>query len=448
MKRGRTPADREGIASEIASWIACQPLRRWATLAGIWVGLGVTNVALHLLAERWGVDLKTSRYLGFSVFSPEPHMIAVFLAPLLVGIAVAAVRLAPRTLGSAVAVGTILILTGNAMQGATAFIRPIVNDKQYAAAAPAPHEATTWLRTFNDAQPALALHARTHPPFATLVHTWSGGLAVPWRVAFVLALAGLMVVPLTFALARSAGAGPPAAWSLAVLAAVVPAVNAYAVVSLDGLVSAVALVALIGLAQARRGRPVLGAALFAAGTLGANLLTFSATLLLALCGFVAAWDARARRFGATAALGVGLAVSGIALGALWAAFGYDHLAALRTAAALENQGGFYGFADPLNYVATRVEGVVEFTLWLGVVAAWLTQRAVKWTAEAAFALVVVALMLLTGAYKTAETARLLLFVAPLLLLPLRNLDERAIAGAILLCALQSAAFQGLGDPFW
>jgi hypothetical protein len=73
---------------------------------------------------------------------------------------------------------------------------------------------------------------------------------------------------------------------------------------------------------------------------------------------------------------------------------------------------------------------------------------VKWTAEAAFALVVVALMLLTGAYKTAETARLLLFVVPLLLLPLRNLDERAIAGAILLCALQSAAFQGLGDPFW
>ncbi|MCO4745132.1 MAG: hypothetical protein KC912_10105 [Proteobacteria bacterium] len=437
---------------QIGAWLRAQPVVPSVALLLAWVVFGVANVAVHLLSDRMGFHYETAVYLGLSVWRPEPHALGLLIGPLVVALLITALHHAPRTPATATALGGALLVAGNLIQGVPAFLKPITGPRQYGEDSPAWTEALEWLAKFNEQQPTLGLHARTHPPFATLAHTvFEAPFDVgPWGVVVAFTLAGVALVPLCYALARAVGATRSAAWHTALLAAAVPAANVYAVVSVDAVVAMLSTVAVLGLAYARRDRLVLGVILFALGALGANLLSFGGTFLLALAAGLALWDAASRRhFGALACIATGVTLVAITIATLRAGFGYDHLLAFQTASALENPDGIYFVADPLNYVATRLEGVIELLLWLGMASAWLFRPIRgRWTAESTVAIATIALMLISGAYRTSETARAMLFMVPILLLPLRHLDDDAFAGTILLCAMQAMIFQTIGDSLW
>jgi hypothetical protein len=147
--------------------------------------------------------------------------------------------------------------------------------------------------------------------------------------------------------------------------------------------------------------------------------------------------------------------------ALHAFFGFNYVRSFQVASALENPDGFRLFAQPGDYLMTRAEDVGEIVLFLGpfllglVLSGLMTTKArgelsvLSLRAIASFCAV-----LITGAYRTGETARAALFLYPFLVLPaageLATLgDENARYGrlaALVFC--QALLMQLAGDYWW
>jgi hypothetical protein len=136
-------------------------------------------------------------------------------------------------------VGLALLVLGNLVQGGVfeGFVGPFVlSDIQYFHEAQRIGDWHTWIAGFNDVQAGLTNHARTHPPFAVLVHYF------PWKWLGIHGLAALFVlvsslaVPVFHRTVRLLGADEGRSFRLSLLFAVLPAFDVYAAVSLDGLV--------------------------------------------------------------------------------------------------------------------------------------------------------------------------------------------------------------------
>jgi hypothetical protein len=434
-----------------------------ALLFGGWAALALANYALHVL----GLDPGTSRTFPISIFRPEPHAAGLPFAcafGVLLGLALRrSARLGALGCWS---VGLALVLVGNLAQGDVdaALFAPLHHGgKQYYHDALWISDAAAWLRDFNAAQPALGVHARTHPPFAVLLHSAAMALAPSMPLlatSLVLTLLSSAAIPLVWWTLRALDTPRPRCTLAALLLAILPAFNIYAAVSLDGVIAALAAafaLALVSLASGRgRGEAAL---LLATSGILANALSFGALFLpgsAMLVGLREAWTTRRVR------VLVALAASGIlALGiAIWLvrAKGYSHLDAFVIAARLENPGGFLLFADPWRYLATRLEGAAEIALFASLPAlALLFKRhriraAHDWSersaAIACSATLVFALMLLCGAYRTGETARGALYLYPFVLLWVRDAREAPLRAAIALAGLQTALMQLAGSYFW
>ncbi|MBN1825218.1 MAG: hypothetical protein JW958_03055 [Candidatus Eisenbacteria bacterium] len=449
--------------ASITAFVRRAPLRTAAWLAASWIALA----ALYQVLERMGFHEEMPRLFPISIFSgPALHpagvpWILLFAATLFFATA-RAERLRPRGVFAA---AFLLVLFGNLGQGGwkAGFEEPFTaGDIRYYHDAVKIRDAGAWLGAFNEIQPDLLVHSRTHPPFAVLLHYGilrTGGGAAALGISFT--LLALLALPVTGAILRELGVPRERRGPLLILFAVLPAVNIYSAASLDGVILLPATLFLYGLVLiGRPGRAVAGFLLVAAGFTGVNLLTFGGTYLLLAGGFAGVIELlRRERPRSLAATVVALLLFGLTALVLRRLCGYDHVLALRTAADFENPGGFLGRVDPAAYFLTRIENVAEIAFFLsfGALAALvrsnagraalqnLRDRGTGFLLAGAAALL---LLFLAGAYRTGETARTCLFFYPYLLLLFRNSGERGLRDAILLAGFQTGAMQLFTGYFW
>lgn len=439
-----------------------EPYLRTGLILGIF--LAVVKLA-NILLIRQGFTTHLPWTFPFSVAHFQPQLTGLLFALLFLLAAAAAVIFScyiRRTL-TAVLIAFGLILLGSLAQGSLdeAFIQPFTaSGIQYYHDALQVGDGTAFLNDFNASQSSLGIHARTHPPFAVLVHYWllRGGsdpalLSAVFSFAALLSLAALAVMLgwLNTPLRRQN--------RLILLAVLLPAVNIYCIVSLDGVILLFASLYLAGMVAWVTGKPaLLTFTLLALGITGMNLLSFGGLFLFALGGLYGLYQLIAHKHSSFLKLYLAsAAVCALVLLLFYFNFGYNHLQAFQIASSIENPHGFALLHNPLHYIVTRFEGIIEVLVFLGLPAAgFLLRRGAcqkphlrePGTSLALTALAVFLLMLLTGAYQTGETARAGLFLYPFFILLLNETFEGGLKPLMILTALQTAVMQGLWSFFW
>lgn len=422
-----------------------------------------------------------SRYFPLNVFAPRAQSIGLFFAAAVVWLAgLGGIRWLARRhypLRAVCAVGLLLLLGTNFLQGVGPNRRldrglafP-VSGKTHAEGIGYYDDARALVVTpanflvhFDRLQPTLRDHGRTHPPGAVLLFC-ALIAATGNRPAIIgLGIAVFSVSLSAWALARlfrvifplESGAPIGGEGCAALLFLLLPAVQIYYCATLDAVVAALLLA---GVALACEKRTALsGLCIWAA-----SFLTFGFVWVVPVLAVVEGRRKTWPRFAAT--LGIVLAAHLL----LYVGFGFNYFAALRTASRLENPHGFRLFFDPIGYAMTRLEDVAEIALFAGPFMLWLNGRGagiLRKNAPHAFWLWAAAFLslgglLVTGAYRTGETARACLFVAPFLLLPVfaffrysegemetRREPNKVKNTLLILVWTQSVLMQVIGDYFW
>jgi len=361
-----------------------------------------------------------------------------------------------------------LVLSGNLIQGdfSSAFVRPFTaTTVQYYHDAARVGAPLLWLRSFNESQVHLLCHSRTHPPFAVLIHSVFLSLGGITGLSCAFVVLSLTQIPLFYVTARAlllhhcedGRSAKDAAKALTLVYSVLPAVNIYSVICLDALIAVAFLIALLGLVLTDRKLNVPNVAILTAGFSLANALTFGGTFLIAVLGIVGLYRAvRSRSYNlligslATFSFGILLIVAAHRF------FQYDHLRAFFTAARLENPDGFRLLSDPIGYLGTRVEGLAEILLFLGVGVLGILMREFPRVMHAdgrigllsVSGIVVFLLMLASGAFPTGETARCCLFIYPYLLICGSRSSFSVLRDMAVWAGIQTAFMQTIGNYFW
>jgi hypothetical protein len=442
--------------------------RRIPSEAGILIGLlMVWALAAWFNARLMGAipGFDTPHFFPFSIFIPRFNVDGLAYTALLLGLIGIALRYHRCwSLGQIWLIGLGVLVIGNLIQGDfdRGFLQPLyVTNFQYYHDALAIRDPWLWLTSFNEQQPQLQIHARTHPPFAVLLHypLLPDVMQRPVALALLFTLISSLAVPLFWATARAAGVEQDQARLLTLLLASVPAVNIYGAISLDGVILAFSLLFTFGLIKLwKRGWSLQGVVALVVGLLGVMAFTFLVAFHLALLAAVALWQWR--REGARsllAAAAVALGAAGLAMLLLWLVADYNHVQAFFTASRLENPDGFLALAEPTLYAMTRLEALLELLIFFSIPVAVVWLQGLwrgGWRMNGAgdvlslLVLLILFAILLTGAFRTGEIARASLFVYPWLLLTLGRLDDSKLSRLVLLSGVQLALMQSLGYYFW
>ena len=259
-----------------------------------------------------------------------------------------------------------------------------------------------FLDRFAELSPTLPIHPSAHPP-GTLLLFDALGISGPRAAAALVVGVGALIVPLTYALARRLGLDEIRCRAAALLVAFSPSATLYGVVSTDAMFASFGLAAACLLLAPTVISRVAGAVALA-------VASFFSWALLAIGAFAAlvVW----RRDGFAAAVRLGL-FAGIVLagfyGALYAAFGFDPVGAVRAA----GEAYDLGISNARPYLYWLFGSPVAFAIALGLPTAWYAARALGTGNDAALALAaVIAVAVLIGLTK-AETERIWLFMVPL-----------------------------------
>ena len=430
----------------------------------LWLITAAVNAVLIKTGFLPGAPL----YFPISIFSgPEFHWRGLPYAIPFILLLYIALRYGPRMSGLHIwSMGLFLIVTGNLMLGGfeQAFIEPFTaSDIQYYHDAVSVEDWDSFLGNFNSIQATLRDHSRTHPPFALLLHhlflsAGNGSIAVI-SLSFVL-LSSLTLIVIRQTILHLGGT-PARAAQFALLFAVIPAINIYFAVSLDGVIALFSALWVWGAVLVLTNRSVIGGiSLIVAGILLMNILTFIGLFLLAVTFLIAVREVFLyRRHMFTVALGIAAIIGMAGYLFFFSVFGYDHLRAFITASQLENPGGFFALAAPLKYIMTRLEDIFEIALFLslGITGTLFSRHHLQLNlrdhrddASALFhaAIIILACMFLVGAYKTGETARACLYLYPFFLPVLRSVNDRTLYLSTVLAGVQTMIMQLCGGYFW
>lgn len=493
----------------------------WLTVMGLIIGtvilLGAANVFTRIVQKwaesRWGVPVDRPQAWPFSVFSARvPSWYELLLAAAVAVFFLLARRYLLKTgfrLPHVLLVGIVLVVGTNLVQGwQNGLVTPtsgtigswkenladpfhtaarltkaeLTAKLQYYDDAQNVSSAYDFLARFNDIQPHLLTHSRTHPPGAVLVfYTLKQLVGSPAAISLAIAILATVLSGLFYyGLLRTLRVEGHLAGYTTFLFLLLPAVQIYYAASLDALIASLLLGALYLFVQSRGGVSVAGATCV---LIGASFLTFGWVFILPV---LLGWEVLQRRI--PWRLIMVCAAIGLFYVGLHRATGFDYLQSFRTASAIENAKGFYLAAEPVSYVLTRLECIAEILAYLGPFLLVLMMRGLR-RGNAAEGPALVAgfhgqkqpghgtrhdapsqdnrlqhvfwlgvgtllAMFAAGAFRTGETARACLFIYPYLLLPvavhLRSLGGAAVVGAqiLLLVFLQALLMQTFGSFFW
>jgi hypothetical protein len=275
-----------------------------------------------------------------------------------------------------------------------------------------------FLRHFTEVQPFLLTHAKTHPPGPVLLYWGLGALlgGRPWLVSLGIAASALALSLWAWArLLRRLFGKVEGAWLL--LLVLLPGVQVYYLAVMDAVFAGVLLAALADLSEEAGWLSLIRGSLW---LFLASLLSFSALFLGPVLLGRVLW--KRRGWGRLAWAGALLLLG---LLALKLATGYDEWGAFNIASRLENPGGFLGLSDPRRYLWFRLGALLEISLYLTPMLLLQIPLGLRLSRQQApearmlfwLGVGTVAAMLLSGAMKVGEAARICLYLFPYLLLP-------------------------------
>jgi methylthioxylose transferase len=412
--------------------------------------LAAATIAVGLVGDALGLRLGAPLPPFFATWDPAFDPVGL-LGLLALGAALAlALPLARGALGSAgflfaaTAVGLCARLGVGVLRDGTAGWYEVFSTdpeaaNEYLPALPALDLGLrTFLDRFAEFAPSLPIHPSAHPPGMLLLLDGLGIEGARGMAALVI-VAGVLAVPLTYALGRRLDLGEGRARIAALLLAFSPAAMLYGVSSADALFATLGVLAALGL--------VAGGALSRlAGMVALAVGSFFSWALLAIGAWasVVVLSREGLRRALALALGAG-AVLAAFYGGLWAVSGYDALGFLASA----HEAYELGISNARPYLFWLFGSPVAFFVALGLPIAFYAARALGRSADLAVALaVIVAVAALLGMSK-AETERIWLFMAPLAALAAaRELPRERTRLVLVLLAAQAVAVELTLDTVW
>lgn len=361
----------------------------------------------------------------------------------------------------------LLVFLGNLMQGGfkNAFILPLSEENQYLYEALNVPSWQQWLANFNAHQHLLNIHSKTHPPFAVLIHDVFLVLLnfEVSNMAIALSLFSLLTIPLLLIIFRLYKVNVQKRKRLILLFSVIPAINIYSIITLDGLIMTASTVFLLGLVILiyRPEYKFFGYLLLVSGLLLANSLSFGGLFLFCVGFLSALYDVIENKRKVVLTGFILCLLSFLAF--IWffeTFFHYNHIQSFITASKLENPNGFRLIAEPINYLFTRFENISEiiFFLSFGVISTILGKKilsinlgsfknntAVLLTWVGILSLI---LIFLTGALRTGETARACMYIYPYFFLSFMSIKEKDLSTLVIFASIQTAIMQLSVSFFW
>jgi hypothetical protein len=292
---------------------------------------------------------------------------------------------------------------------------------------------------FNEVSPTLTGHAThhvtTHPPGPVLVCRIASELDPSgWLLSVFLVLSGAASLWPAWALLGELGLRGERRRAILLLWSILPAVVAYTMSSFEALFATLALTGLaLGIRSVARGEPLTAIAAGLVLTAG-GLLNYSVAVVGLGLAVGAVINNRLKK-GALRALYQLLIVGATFAGAyilLYLASGFSYIGGFFIAVARENPDGFRLLSQPLDYatgLATSIGDLWWFLWpWLGALLVSGIRETLKNPVPAdGWALGLVAsvlLVLLSGACWVGETARIMLFMYPVLLYLIQRCGDR------------------------
>jgi hypothetical protein len=389
----------------------------------------ISNSAVRFIRARW-FEFDCPTYWPLSIFWFRTPRWKQVLFAVALGVALHFIMICLSrvkwVLPYVVLIGMALLLGTTAIQGwVRGFELPITGvwkpGFEYYHDAIQIKDALSFLRDYEQVQPNLLVHSRTHPPGAVLsIYLLLKVLGKPAFASVAIAVVSVCLsCLLLYRIVAAAFGANGFAGYVTLLFMLMPAVQIYYLASIDALIASL----LLG---------VLYLSLFAKpsvwATLGSVFFLFLASSLtfgfvfvvLVLVGFELIRCQGVRRSG-TALLGLVLIYL-----LVYRFCGFNYLHSFAIASADQNPQGFRLLVEPANYFFTRLEGIAEIALFLGPFLAALMARGLRMTRKPRSDLLLLAwlgistllVMLLAGVFPTGETARACLFVQPFLIFPI------------------------------
>ena len=366
---------------------------------------------------------------------------------------------------------TLLILFGNLGQGNIhlAMVESFyIKGYEYYSDAILINDWKYWLDHFNENQPNLLIHTKTHPPFITLFHYFI--LFLCNNILF-LSICFSLLSTLSFIFIRKIlllFLGKEYLYRINILTllfSIIPSVNIYTIVSVDGIILSFATMSLWGIIKtAIDNKITFKSILFTfVGLAVMSSFTFGSTFLLGTFGLFSFFQLFKNK--STLILKL-LIITCILLFvyfvALYFLLNYNHIKTFQIASYLENKNGFRGFYQPKVYINTRIEDISEVLLFLsfGYAAVilnanrkylniLLSPNSNKINVQLFYSAIFTFLaMLVTGAYATGETARACLFIYPFFLIILTKCNQITLNIIYFLALFQTFGMQLIGNFHW
>lgn len=313
----------------------------------------------------------------------------------------------------------------------------------------------SFINSFEQLQPSMLTHGRTHPPGATLtIYLLYKILGNPVLMSIIIGIISVSLSIFFLYKILSFEFKEDLSKYMTFLFILIPSIQIFYVASIDALISSFLLGFLYFNLQRRSIFNVVGSIFF---LFLASFLTFAFIFILPI---MIGYELFVRKDFLRS--GYIILSMGIIYALIDLIFNFNYVNSFIIASKFENYQGFMLISVPATYLFTRIEGIFEIILYFGPLLSVLlvlglhsnkrmNSNLITLTWLAIFSLLA---MLATGAFRTGETARAALFIYPFLLFPVASylqrynisLKERNIL--MYMVFSQTVLMQTFGFYFW
>lgn len=355
-------------------------------------------------------------------------------------------------------VAIVTVLLSNLIQGVyNGIIEPVSGGSgiQYYHDAIKINNGLTFLSNYNVLQSNLLCHSQTHPPGAVLTYYFLNQVfSSPSFISIVLMTVSLLSVFYIYKIVKIEFNEDIAPF-VSLIFIFLPATQIYYLSSLDSLIALTFLATLYHYLRWRKRHNLFDYAIFTAYFFMSSFLTYIAVFLAGL--IILDSFKQDKNLNNIIKLFIPLF---IIFAGFYIFLDFNYALGFMTASHLQNPNGFYLLSNPISYLTTRFENIAEILLFFSPVAILLAHRGLKNRTNkmvqfSKSAILVLLIMFLAGVYDTGETARICLFIYPLLLLPIayyinstENVKMYRKKQVLLVLWIQSTLMQMVGHYFW
>lgn len=311
------------------------------------------------------------------------------------------------------------------------------------------------INTYEQMQPYLLLHARTHPPGALLtIYLFLKILGNPVLISIVMGIISVSLSSFFLYKILSIEFKEDLSKYITFLFILIPSIQVFYVASIDALISSFLLGSLYFYLNQRSVINIIGSVFF---LFLSSFLTFAFVFILPI--MVGYEFLKRKDF-----LRSGYIILGLAFiyGIINLIFNFNYINSFMIASVSENPYGFMLFSEPATYLFTRIEGILEIILYFGpfltlfMLMGLRTQKRTKSNLLTITWLAIFTLlaMFATGAFRTGETARVALFIYPFLIFPVAsylqkfNISSKERNILMYLVFAQTILMQTFGFYYW